>query len=203
MKVILLRHGESVDDILDCYGGAADYELSEDGKKTAEEVALKLSTIPLDAIYSSPLKRAYQTAEAVSQNQQCDIITAPKLYERNSYGVMSGTNKTECKKIYAYLLKDIQGKVGDYYSDSVVMGAEPVSEFDKRIQEGINWVLNDAEIKGFNTIAIVTHGNVTRSIYKNILGVSGKVDLDLLALTYIDYVDQKLTLTNYEGITIK
>lgn len=203
MRVILLRHGESIDDVLDCYGGAADYELSEAGKKTAEDVALKLASISLDAIYSSPLKRAYQTAEAVAQRQQCDIITAPKLYERNSYGVMSGTNKTECKKIFAYLIKDIKGKVGDYYSDTLVLGAEPICDFDKRVQEGFEWVLQDAESKGFDTISIVIHGNVTRSIYKNILNVLGKVDLDLLALTYIDYADHSLVLADSEGITIK
>ena len=203
MKIILLRHGESVDDILDCYGGAADYDLSEAGYQTAKDVAAKIASENLNAIYSSPFKRAMQTAESVKEKQNCEIIVAPKLFERNSYGVFSGVNKDECKKIYAYLLKDIVGKVGDYYSDGLVLGAEPVADFDKRVKEGLLWVVEDAKQKGFEKIAIVTHGNVTRSIYKNVLGISGKVDLELLALTYLTYENNQFIIEKYEGITIK
>lgn len=42
MKMVLIRHGESIDDILDGYGGAADYTLSDSGKQTAMEVAKSL-----------------------------------------------------------------------------------------------------------------------------------------------------------------
>lgn len=203
MKIILLRHGESIDDILNCYGGAADYDLSEDGKKTAKEVAELLKSKQIDAIYSSPLKRAYQTAEIVNNLKQCSILIAKNLYERNSYGVMSGTNKDECKKIFGYILKNIEGKAGDYYSDSLVTGAEPLGEFDERVRNGLLEVITDAEKKGYEHIAIVTHGNVTRSIYKNALNVAGKVDLDLLAITELDYRNGVYTIESNSGITIK
>ena len=61
----------------------------------------------------------------------------------------------------------------------------------------------DAENNGYTNIAIVTHGNVTRSIYKNILNVSGKVDLDLLAITELDYHDGIFLIERNSGITIK
>lgn len=203
MNIILLRHGESVDDILDCYGGAADYDLSDAGFQTAREVAEKLASEKLDAIYSSPFKRAMQTAQSVKEKQNCDILIASKLYERNSYGVFSAVNKDECKKIYGYLLKDMVGKVGDYYSEELVLGAEPIPDFDTRVKEGLLWVVEDAMKKGFEKIAVVTHGNVTRSIYKNILGIKGKVDLELLALTYLEYKNNEFILEKYDGITIK
>lgn len=202
MKIVLLRHGESVDDLLDCYGGCADYDLSENGLKTAKEVAKELKNIKIDKIYSSPLKRAQQTAAAVDKIQKCGIKSAEKLYERNSYGILSGTNKDECKKIFAHLLKDIKGKVGDYYSTELVLGAEPVSEFDKRVKQGMLDIVKDAKQNSYNTIAVVTHGNVTRSIYKNILKVNGKVDLDLLAVTYINY-KHKFVLESNKGVEIK
>lgn len=203
MKIILLRHGESVDDVLNCYGGAADYDLSEAGKKTAEEVAALLKNEAIEAIYSSPLKRAFQTAQAVDAYQHCGIQIAPELYERNSYGVMSGTNIDECKNIFAYLLQNIKGKVGNYYSDELVLGAEPVAEFDLRVKNALIAVVDDAVAKGYETIAIVTHGNVTRSIYKNVLGVKGKVDLDLLAITRINVDNHIFTIESSSGITIK
>lgn len=203
MKIILLRHGESVDDILDCYGGAADYELSENGKNTARKVADLLRDKQIDAIYSSPLKRAYQTAAIVDNVKHCGVYIAEHLYERNSYGVMSGTNKDECKKIFGYLLNEVKGKVGDYYSGELVLGAEPLKDFDERVKQGMVEVTEDATRKGYTHIAIVTHGNVTRSIYKNILNVSGKIDLDLLAITELEYKDGCYTIENNSGITIK
>lgn len=203
MKIILLRHGESVDDVLDCYGGAADYDLSENGEKTALEVAELLKAKRIDAIYSSPLKRALQTATIVDSLKRCGIRIAEHLYERNSYGVMSGTNKDECKKIFGYMLKDLKCKVGDYYSDELVLGAEPINEFDLRVKNGLYDVVDDATKQGFESIAIVTHGNVTRSIYKNILEVSGRVDLDLLAITDLNYEDGIFTIESKSGITIK
>ena len=200
MKIILLRHGESVDDILDCYGGAADYPLSDSGKQTAEDVAIALDSEPVDKIYSSPLKRAMQTAEAVNARKSCGIVTIENLRERNSYGVLSGCNKDESKDIFGYLLSGLKGKPGDYYSDELVVGAEPKKEFDERIKNALDSVIEDARKNNFQMVAIVTHGNVTRSIYKNILNFEKKIDLDLLSRTTIDCSDGKFVVLSREGV---
>lgn len=200
MKMILIRHGESEDDILDCYGGAADYPLSDSGKQTAVEVAQSLSKVAIDKIYSSPLKRAAQTADAIDSMKQCGIITIADLRERNSYGVLSGCNKDNCKKIYGYLLNKLKGKPGDYYSDELVLGAEPKTEFDQRVKEALLRVAIDAQKNGFQTVAVVTHGNATRSIYQNILNIEKKIDLDLLAKTIIEYDNGVFRLIQKEGV---
>jgi broad specificity phosphatase PhoE len=201
MKIILLRHGESMDDVLNCYGGAADYDLSPDGIATAKEVANKFKDEKIEKIFSSPLKRAYQTAEAINNVHNCGIEIADKLYERNSYGVLSGSNLDDCKNIFGWLLKDITGKIGNYYSDQLVVGAESVSGFDNRIKEAMQKIVVDAE--GLKCIAIITHGNVTRSIYKNILKINGKVDLGLLAYSIIKYQNGVFTLISNDGIEVK
>lgn len=200
MKMVLIRHGESVDDILDCYGGAADYPLSDSGKQTAEEVAMTLSKMTLDKIYSSPLKRAIETAEVIDASKQCGITTIAGLRERNSYGVMSGCTKADCKEIYGYLLKDLKGKPGDYYSDELVLGAEPKAEFDQRVKDALAMVVSDAQQHGYETVVVVTHGNATRSIYENVLNYSKKIDLDLLAKTVIEYTKDTFTLLSKEGV---
>lgn len=200
MKMILIRHGESVDDILDCYGGAADYSLSDSGKQTARDVANALSETAIEKIYSSPLKRAIQTAESIDSLKQCGISIIPELKERNSYGVLSGCNKDDCKDIYGYLLAELKGKPGDYYSDELVLGAEPLNEFDERVKVALIKVANDAENNGYQLVVVVTHGNVTRSIYKNILKFEKKIDLDLLAKTIIEFQDGIFTLISNEGV---
>lgn len=61
-------------------------------------------------------------------------------------------------------------------------------------------VASDAESNGYGLVAVVTHGNVTRSIYKNILRFEKKIDLDLLAKTVIEYDDGVFTLISNEGV---
>ena len=200
MQMVLIRHGESIDDILDCYGGAADYALSDSGKQTAEDVAKSLHEVAIDRIYSSPLKRAIQTAEAIDSEKRCGITTIANLRERNSYGVLSGCNKDDCKEIYGYLLAELNGKPGDYYSDELVLGAEPKSEFDQRVKEALLAVANDAQEKEYHSVAVVTHGNATRSIYKNVLNFDKKIDLDLLAKSVIEYNGTTFTLISKEGV---
>lgn len=200
MKLVLIRHGESVDDILDCYGGAADYPLTEAGEQTARDVAQSLMDISIDHIYSSPLRRAIQTANAIDNVKKVGITNIYNLRERNSYGVLSGCNKDECKDIYGYLLAMLTGKPGDYYSDELVLGAEPKAEFDGRVENALKEIVADAEQKGFESVAVVTHGNVTRSIYKNILQFERKIDLDLLAKTIIEVKNNTFVLVSKEGV---
>jgi len=200
MKIVLIRHGESVDDILDCYGGAADYSLSDAGKQTAKDVAQSLKETQIEKIYSSPLKRARQTAEVINGIKQCGVTIVSGLKERNSYGVLSGCNKTECRDIYGYLLDELKGKPGDYYSDELVLGAEPKFDFDQRVQNALKDVAADALTNGYQFVAVVTHGNVTRSIYQNVLKFEKKIDLDLLAKTIVQYEEGIFTLISKEGV---
>ena len=109
-------------------------------------------------------------------------------------------NKNECKEIYGYLLSELKDKPGDYYSDELVLGAEPRIEFDQRVKDALIAVAVNAEENGYHSVAIVTHGNVTRSIYQNILNFEKKIDLDLLAKTVVEYENGVFTLVSKEGV---
>jgi len=200
MKLLLIRHGESVDDLLDCFGGAADWALSEAGKEDAAKLANILKSEPIDHIYSSPMKRAKETAEAINALQQVGMTEIFDLRERNSFGVMSGINKKLAKDIFGYMLTEFKHKPGDYYSKELVLGAEPHEEFDLRMKEALATVVKDAQAKGYQTVVAVTHGNATRSIYKNILNYESKIDLDHLAKSVIEYQDGNFKLISNEGI---
>jgi broad specificity phosphatase PhoE len=201
MKIFLLRHGESVDDIEDCYGGIADFPLTDAGRRTAEELADKLADSGIQVLYSSPYKRAYETATVVGKALGCEVKVIRELHERNSYGVLSGVNKDKAKEIFAHIVDQLKYKPGDYYSGELIPGAEPRDEFDDRVGKGFDEVIRNAT--GYDVIGIVTHGNVTRSIYRNILGVKGKVGLDLLAITVINYEAPVVEIEQKQGVEIK
>lgn len=201
MKIYLIRHGESVDDIEDSYGGIADYPLSPSGLQTAQEIASRLKESGIQRIFTSPYKRALQTAQCLSENLKVKKEIVDDLRERNSYGVLSGVNKTKAKEIFSLIINSLTQKLGDYYSTELVVGAEPHAEFDLRVSKSFYEVV--AKSLNDDIIAIVTHGNVTRSIYKHLLRVSGKIDLDLLAITQIEYKPDGIRIMSSEGVRVK
>lgn len=201
MKIYLLRHGESLDDIEDCYGGIADFPLTDAGRKTAEELAIQLADSGIQVLYSSPYKRAYETATIAGEALDCEVNVVHNLHERNSYGVLSGVNKAKAKEIFAHIVGQLKHKPGSYYSDELIPGAEPRDEFDDRVRKAFDEVVRNAA--GYDVIGIVAHGNVTRSTYRNILGVTGKVSLDLLATTVINYEPPVVEIEQKQGVEVK
>jgi broad specificity phosphatase PhoE len=192
VRIYLLRHGESIDDVEDSYGGIADFPLTDAGRGTARELAAHLSKSGIQVIYTSPYKRAYETATIVSKALGCELKIIDSLRERNSYGVLSGVNKAKAKEIFAHILGQLKSKPGDYYSDELVPGAEALDSFATRVKKGFDEVVKDAA--GRNIISIVTHGNVTRAVYQHILGVGGKVNPGLLAITVLNYEPARIEL---------
>jgi broad specificity phosphatase PhoE len=201
VKIYLLRHGESTDDIVDCYGGIADFPLTDAGRKTAKELAAQLADSGIQVLYSSPYKRAYETATVVGEALGCEVNVIHHLHERNSYGVLSGVNKAKAKEIFAHIVDQLKHKPGSYYSDELLPGAEPRDEFDDRVRNAFDQVVGDAA--EYDVIGIVTHGNVTRSTYRNILGVTGKVSLDLLAITVINYEPPVVKIEQKRGVEVE
>jgi broad specificity phosphatase PhoE len=185
LKIYIVRHGESVDDIEDCYGGIADFPLTDAGRETAEKLASKLANTSIKILYTSPYKRAHETASIICKKLGCELKVIDDLRERNSYGVLSGVNKKKAEEIFSGILAKLKYEPGDFYSDELVTGAEPLDEFASRVREAFNKVVEDGE--GQNIIGIVTHGNVTRAIYRYILGIKTKVKPSLLAITVIDF----------------
>ena len=93
MKIYLIRHCESEDDILDCYGGCADFDLTDKGREQAERLAESLVGLGIEKIYTSPYKRAKHTAKAVNAKLNCEFEILETIREHNVHGVMSGVSK--------------------------------------------------------------------------------------------------------------
>lgn len=197
MKIYLIRHSESIDDIEDCYGGIADFDLSENGIKKVEQY--EIENLGIEKIYTSPYKRAYQTAKILNKKINVDLEIIDNIRECNSYGILSGVNKEKAKKIFSHVFEMPQYKNTGYYLGTSFLGGEDINEFDKRVEEGITEIISKS--KELNTIAIVTHGGVYRSIYKNILKVDKKLEqMDDLATTELTYDNVKFEIINNKGI---
>lgn len=81
MKIYTVRHGQTEWNKKGLYQGKTDVPLNEEGKKQATLVKEKLKDKKIDLIISSPLKRAKETAEIISDGK-IKIITDSLIVER-------------------------------------------------------------------------------------------------------------------------
>ena len=81
MKIYTVRHGQTEWNKKGLYQGKTDVPLNEEGKKQAMLVKEKLKDKKIDLIISSPLKRAKETAEIISDGK-IKIITDSLIVAR-------------------------------------------------------------------------------------------------------------------------
>ncbi|MCI9287730.1 MAG: histidine phosphatase family protein [Clostridia bacterium] len=201
MKIYLIRHSESIDDIENCYGGIADFDLSENGKSKVKEYKKDIDKYGIERIYTSPYKRAYQTAQILNKDIKVELKVIEDIRELNSYGILSGINKELAKNIFSYVLQKEEYKNTGYYFGKTFLGGEDIEEFDKRVKDAINFIIKDS--KDLHTIAIVTHGNVHKSIFKNILKVDKEIEkIDDVATTILEYDNGEFKIIETIGIEL-
>ncbi len=90
MKLLLVRHGETDYNAKKLWIGATDIPLNNAGREQARLLAQRMEKEKIDVIFSSPLKRAKETAEIISARYGKAVVFSDKLRERN-FGVYEGT----------------------------------------------------------------------------------------------------------------
>lgn len=113
MKIYLVRHGETTLNARGCYYGRTDVCLSGRGRRQAEELRNFFGQVPLDAVVTSPLKRAAETAEIIlsgrgtmaegaereSTTEAIKIYRDERLCEQD-FGIFEGLTYRELTKRY-------------------------------------------------------------------------------------------------------
>ena len=106
MKLVLIRHGESIWNLENRYTGWTDVDLSERGVREAHEAAkvLREEKYTFDVAFTSVLKRAIKTLWIILEDM--DLMWIPvhrswRLNERH-YGVLQGLNKKETAEKFGY-----------------------------------------------------------------------------------------------------
>ena len=99
MRLIVVRHGESEWNRDGRILGRADIALSELGRGQAHAVAKALRREKVQAVYSSPLRRAMETGKTIAQSQGCSLILDPDLKELDR-GNLQGMKREEAFASY-------------------------------------------------------------------------------------------------------
>ena len=104
IKLVLVRHGQSMWNLENKFTGWTDVELSENGVKEAKEAGrvLKQKGFLFDIAFTSVLKRANDTLTYILREMGEENIQVKKSWKLNErhYGALQGLNKDETKKKY-------------------------------------------------------------------------------------------------------
>lgn len=159
MKLYFVRHGQTDANSQGTSNFSTDEPLNQLGAQQAQQLARELKDIEFDAIISSPLKRAHQTAEALNEYHHLPINADDSWRER-----VADT----------YVDIKLWNDVFDFDKNIQFENGESLREFFQRVYDAID---NLKQQYGDKTILLVSHGGVQHALYAyaNQLPWSGNV----------------------------
>ncbi|MGH2995387.1 MAG: histidine phosphatase family protein [Gaiellaceae bacterium] len=163
MSVLLLaRHGETDWTREKRWQGHADPPLNDRGREQALALAENLAGVRLDAICSSDLRRASETAAIVASERGLDVRLDPELRE-NDFGDWTGLTRDEVERRFpegALLRKS--GRKG-------WSGGESSEEMAGRIVRAVEAI---AASHPEEQVLVVTHNGPIRAVHAHVFGVA-------------------------------
>jgi phosphoserine phosphatase len=194
-EIILVRHGETEWNKSEIFRGRVDVDLDATGIRQAELLGKYLSADKIDIIYSSPLKRAVKTAEAIARFQKIKVDIVDNLIDFDC-GEWQGLTLEEVKDRYEELYQDWldtpeQVKIpgGESLEDVLTRAMPFVVDSVMRCREG--------------RIALVSHRVVLKVLICALLKLSNEhfwdIKLDNSAITRFNYDGNHVILTEHNN----
>ena len=152
----IVMHCEAYGNHKRVFQGSIDSDISEKGEKQLECLAGRFKNIYLDTVYSSPLKRAVKTAEAVNRYSKREIIIDGGLVEIDG-GHWEGRPWSDFPVLYPDEARD--WNLAPY--NFAPAGGEPMRHVFERISGAVTRIVE--ENKGLS-IAVVSHGCAIRNL---------------------------------------
>ncbi|MDP9237622.1 MAG: histidine phosphatase family protein [Chloroflexota bacterium] len=170
VRLYLIRHGQSASNEAREQGKAGEHDppLTTVGEEQARRLGERMAAYGVDAIYSSPLQRAYNTGMAIARITNHEIIVVDDLQEINE--PMKGTTGIDPETALPEGMthRDVKAK---FEQDPVwdnLPGSENSAHFRTRIVRAIDGIVADSPGK---KVAITCHGGVIQSYVAHVLGV--------------------------------
>jgi phosphoserine phosphatase len=159
--ILLARHGESDWNRDGRWQGHADRPLTDLGREQARALADRLAAIELDAVYSSDLERARETAAIVAKPHQLPVKELSDLREVD-VGSWSGLTRAEAEELYPDAFRHwTEG--GEGWDDG-----ETYEQLGERVVRALGMI---AAKHADGRVLVVAHGGTIRAIHAAALGV--------------------------------
>jgi broad specificity phosphatase PhoE len=166
-EMLLVRHGESTANAKGIWQGQMEFPLSERGRAQASLAGHGLSSEPFEGLYSSPLSRAFETAEIIRDRAGFagQVVPVDGLSERNG-GILEGHTWAEQEHRNPELAKKFLAIPEE--ERWALVGAETDEEVIARFEEALSSIR--ALHPDGTRIVVVSHGGVMRAFLRKLFG---------------------------------
>lgn len=193
-EIILARHGQTAWNKAEVFRGQMDIELDTTGLKQAELLAKYLSHRKLEAVYSSPLQRAAQTAEAIVRHHGLTVK------------ITTGLNDIDFGEWQGLPLDEVSNKYSELYSAWMTTPHRvrfPSGESLDDIRQRAVALVNEVIEKHEGAIVLVSHRVVNKVLICSLLGLDNShfwnIRLDTCGLTTFEFTDGQFVLTEHNN----
>jgi len=193
-EIVVARHGETEWNVAEIFRGRIDIELNETGIRQAQLLAEYLSGASIEAVYSSPLKRALKTAEVIASHHRLDIKIAPGLIDLD-YGKWQGLSHQEVKAQYKELYAEWTSR-----PDQVTI---PEGESLNDVRERAAGVVDEVIAEYEGTVILVSHRVVNKVLICALLELDNShfwnIRQDTCGITTFTYENKQFILTEHNN----
>lgn len=185
-EILLIRHGQSTANASGVWQGQMEFPLSEKGRRQARLAGEALSGERIDAIYSSPLSRAFETAEIIARETRFsgEVSPVPELMERAG-GLLEGTTSEQRLARNPELMEKFLGIPEE--ERWFLVGAETDEEVLERFETAV------ARIRGRHgpgeRVLVISHGGSMRAFLRQVFGPRALPGMQRLPNTSITRIE--------------
>ena len=191
VNIILIRHGETDWNTEQVFRGRIDVPLNRVGLSQAEAVGLSLKDRDIDALYSSPLKRAFETAHMVAKGRNLEVLSEEDFIDIN-FGLWQGISHQEVKADF----KDLYARWINEPHKVTFPEGESLGEVKVRSQKALDTIVKNNPGR---TVAIVSHRVVNKVLLCTVLGFDlsyfWNIRQDTCAVNGFEYKEGRYHLT--------
>ena len=190
VQIILVRHGETDWNTQQVFRGRVDVALNKVGLAQAKSVGVSLQDRAIDAIYSSPLSRAFETAHMLAEDRNIEVELERGFIDID-FGVWQGLSHHKVKEDFKDLYKPgLLNPIGSHF----LMGR--VWKGEDSVKQALERIVKNNPGK---TLAIVSHRVVYKVLLCTILGLELShfwyIRQDTCAVNGFDYKEGNYYLT--------
>lgn len=172
-EIYLVRHGDALpgaDEVVD--GGYDDQSLSELGRRQSLALTARMRQVTVTAIYSSPIKRAWQTASFVGDALGLEVRVDEELREVDLQPIaphhlvsLDAEGRAQAVRAYLHGIESLALRVGIW---SQIPGSEPSAMLRTRLTRVVDRI---ASQHSGERVAIVTHAGAINAYIAAALGL--------------------------------
>lgn len=193
-EVILARHGETEWNVGQIFRGRIDVDLNQTGVEQAKLLGQHLTEREIEAIFSSPLKRALKTAEAIAGPHHLKVTASPGLIDFD-FGQWQGLNLEQVRDRYP----ELQRQWLDSPDRVTIPGGERLDDVRSRALA----VVNESIERYGSTAVLVSHRAVHKVLICALLGLDNShfwnIKLDTCGITTFNYENDRFILAEHNN----